>query len=207
MSRKTSKKDSMNENFKTVAENLTDKKLQKTAISLSAKYKPTVAKELERANWFANQLFFKNNENEALKIIEVLEAEQFNGNYNLWTYIQSALLLKCWILEKKDKQLNQQNIENSIEKINSTLEFWNNDEMKKIINTRARNRRLTGSLLHYDKIEKAVAENDRQTELAWRIGHFLELLFIYFLGDSEQFPTEKALTELEENESIIKQII
>ena len=42
-------------------------------------------------------------------------------------------------------------------------------------------------------------------ELSWRIGQFKELLFIYFLGGSEEFSVERALRELEENEAIIRQ--
>ncbi len=196
----------MNDNFKKVAETITDKKLQKTALSLSKKYKPTVANELERADRLATDLFFKSYENEALTIIEVLEKEVFNGNYNLWTWIQSALLLKCWILERSENEVSQQTIENIIKTINSTLDFGN-DEMKKKINTKVRNRRLTGSLLNYDKIEIAIAENDKKTELVWRIAQFGELLFIYFLGGSDQFSTQKALVELEENENKIKALI
>jgi len=66
----------MNEIFRKVAEALTDKKLQKKAISLSSKLKPTVAKELERTRRFATELYFKNYENEVLTIIEVLEADK-----------------------------------------------------------------------------------------------------------------------------------
>ena len=50
----------MNKKFKKIAESLTEKELQRTANSLKEKYKPTVSKELERANRFAYELYFKN---------------------------------------------------------------------------------------------------------------------------------------------------
>ena len=196
----------MNEKFEKIAESLTEKKLQRTANSLKEKYKPTVSKELERANRFAYELYFKNFQSESMKVCEILEEENFTGNHNLWTWIQSALFLKCWILWKSDKESNREKIENIIETVKSTIEFGNDETIKKI-SRRARDRRLNGSLLHYNKIEDSIKENDKEGELSWRIGQFKELLFIYFLGGSEEFSIERVLRELDENEVIIKRLM
>ena len=195
----------MNKKFEKVAESLTEKKLQRTASSLKEKYKPTVSKELERANRFAYELYFKNFIRESAEVCEILEEENFTGNYNLWTWIESALFLKCWILWKSDKESNRGKIENIIEIVNATIEFGNDETLKKI-RKRARDRRLNDSLLVYDKIEYSLKENDKEMELSWRIVLFQELLFIYFSGGSEKFSVERALRELEENEAIIRQL-
>ncbi|MBB6273840.1 hypothetical protein HDF26_004313 [Pedobacter cryoconitis] len=193
----------MNQKFQAVAESITDKKLRRTAISLYTKYKPTAAKELERASRFAFDLYFKNYQKESLEVCEILEEENFTGNYNLWTWIESALFLKCWILWNSDKQNNEEIIKNIIHTINSAVEFGN-DQLKKKISLNARDRRLNGGLLYDDRIEIAIKEGDREFELLWRTGQFKELLFIYFLGGSTEFPKERAWKELEENEAIIK---
>jgi hypothetical protein len=196
----------MNKKFEKIAESLTEKRLQITANSLKEKYKPTVSKELERANRFAYELYFRNYQSESVGICEILEEENFTGNHNLWTWIQSALFLKCWILWKSNKESNRKKIENIIEIVNSTIEFGNDETIKKI-SKRVRDRRLNGSSLNHNEIENSIRANDKERELSWRIGQFKELLFIYFLGGSEEFPVERALRELDENEVIIRQLM
>jgi len=196
----------MIEKFKEIAESLNDGKLQKTANSLYSKYKPTVSKELQKANEFAYELYFKSYSNESIKVCDLLGLEIFNGNHNLWTWIQSAILLKCWILLNSDDEKHKNEIEKNIEIINATMYFGNN-ELVKNTNSAVRKRRLNGVLLCYDNIANAIKENDKKSEIIYRIIHFKELLFIYFLGGSELFPLEKTLKEIQENEIIIKQFL
>lgn len=194
----------MNLEFKKLAEIIQNENLHKTAISLSEKYKPSLANELERANKLAYSLYFKCCIQESLSVCDILGEEQFNGNYNLWTWIQSTLLLKCWIHEKMKHDEIQ--IIQILKTINAAFDFGD-DKLKKKINKRAKTRRFEGSLLNYNRIEQAIIENDKGAEIDWRISHFKELLFIYFFGGSDLFPKEKALKELNDNENIIKRLI
>lgn len=196
----------MNQKFQEISEEVSDKKLQKTAISLHAKYKPTLAKELERASRFAYDLYFKNHIEQANKVIEVVVREKFNGNYNLWTWIEDCLFLKCWILENSNQSNKDKEIEKTIEIIKETFNF-NKDEAIRMIGERGHKRLLTGSLLIDDRIEIAIQENEKKDEIDYRKIQFSNLLYIYFFGGSEIYPKEKALGEILKNQEIIRQYL
>mgnify|MGYP003457680849 FL=1 len=185
----------MNQKFQEIAEEISDKKLQKTAISLHAKYKPTLARELERASRFAYDLYYKNYIEQANKVIEVVVREKFNENYNLWTWIEHCIFLKCWILENSNQSNKDKEIEKTIEIIKETFNF-NKDEAVRMIRERSHKRMLTGSLLIDDRIEIAIQENEKKDEIDYRKIQFSNLLYIYFFGGSEIYPKEKALGEL-----------
>ena len=184
----------MNQKFQEIAEEISDKKLQKTAISLHAKYKPTLARELERASRFAYDLYYKNYIEQANKVIEVVVREKFNENYNLWTWIEHCIFLKCWILENSNQSNKDKEIEKTIEIIKETFNF-NKDEAVRMIRERSHKRMLTGSLLIDDRIEIAIQENEKKDEIDYRKIQFSNLLYIYFFGGSEIYPKEIALGE------------
>ncbi len=195
----------MNETFIKVAHNLTDKKLIRTANSLSKKYKPTVERELERTNDLLTKLYFKGHTAEALEIIKLLEIIEFNGDQRIWEWVQMSLFLKCWILSCKSTQNNDE-IQNIVNKINETYNFGTNDLVKKV-NKNVRARKLRGEHLRFDDIKTAQESGDIQQELQYRIFYFYDLLYIYFLGGSNEFTTDKALKALKENETIIRGLI
>ncbi len=186
--------------FVEISKSLTDKKMIKIATSLSKKYKPTSSNELEKTNLLLNHLYFKNQKNEALKVINLLEKEDFNGNYDLWSWIEPALLMKCWITKDESE------IQKIINKINKTFDFGTN-ELSKKVRKNVKERRLKGEHLKYDEIMAPQNNKNTQEELEYRILHFYMLLFIYFLGGSKEFTKDRALKELNENEKIIKELI
>ncbi len=191
---------SASEIFIKISSTLTNKKMARTALSLSEKYKPTRANELQRVYELFNKLYFQNYIAETLDILNLLLKEEFTGNRNLWTWIQPALLLKCWISEDENET------EKIVQKINDTFDFGTNELVKKV-NRNVKERKLKGEHLYYSEIEDAQQSGDIQKELQYRIIQFYGLLFIYFLGGSNEFTKKRALKESKENEDRIKEIM
>ncbi|QNK63893.1 hypothetical protein H7F33_05195 [Pedobacter sp. PAMC26386] len=190
--------------FQIIAEDLTNKNTKRIALSLTKGYKPTIAAKLEIAKDLAMALYFSGDEKNALKICQILGKEKFNGNYNLWTWVQTALLLACWIY---DKQGCKEEGVRSLLRVTEIIDINTGDEQMNQIRIKARDRRLKGELLRDEKIDQAVEQGDKKQELAWRQLQFSELLYIYLLGGSNEIPVDKALAAIEKNEQFIKELV
>lgn len=153
----------------------------RTLISLSKKFKPSSSAELNRAFVLAWKLFIKGYLLEAEKIVDFIGGIKFNGDYRLWVWIESSLLLYAWMLRD---QGNGEKLLITIEKLKQPEFFEFNDELKTTVNRRARDRRLKGSLLS-NHAEVAHQNNDHKRELHESELLFIQQLFIYFLADSE----------------------
>jgi hypothetical protein len=189
--------------FQNIAESITNKQLQRTALSLAKGYKPTVAAKLETAMHFTIDLYFDGSENEALQVCELMAQIQYNGNYNIWTWVEATLLLKSWIHKKSNsiEKLNE-----TIKRVDETSEIKTNNELADTIKKRVKLRNLAGNLICYKEIEEAMSNGDKATEMAYRKIQYTRLLYIYFLGGSTEFSTERAFAEIENNEQIIKNL-
>ena len=185
----------MNNNkiFLKISESIESNKLKKTCLSLFKKFKQTKRSELWRVHDLTMTLYFQSKTDEVLLICNELEKIEFNGDFNIWTPIESLLLLKCRILQSKNSEIE---FKKTLSKIKVVDTFEWNEGLKTKINRKVRKRRINERTL--------LKNNDIIEEIELRKLHFLELLFIQFLSNNK---TQEIENEIEENEKQIKKLM
>lgn len=162
-----------------IENSVNDISLRRSVVSLSNEFDPASSEQLNRAFTLAWKLYLDAYSNEAEKVLGLVGDINFNGNFNLWVWIESSLLLHAWILRDQNNIAKRLQI---IERLKQPENFDFQDEIKNSVNRRARQRRLSGSLLA-DKNQQY--SNSMVEELEERILHFTHKLFVYFLADQE----------------------
>jgi hypothetical protein len=157
------------------------KKIDKLAASLAKSFKPTVASSLEKVNDLAFWLFVYEKNELSLRACRLLSVVPFNDNYNLWTWIETALALESKLLRLANDQAEA---EQCLSKIRAP--FMIGDEMHQAIKSRALTRRLSGELLQDDAITQAQDEGELDVANEYRFAHLKELVYIQALGGSDQ---------------------
>lgn len=187
--------------FNEIAESLENDTLKRRCISLSKRFTSTRQADLQKAYELVIDLYLMDRKKEILLISEELEKIDFTGDFNLWTWIEAILLLRCKILHDTKQVVD---LKNTIIKIKVVDTYEWDQELKTTINRKVRKRRIEEkSLLRYDKLESAIKSGDFELELEIRILNGIELLLIYFL--SESAPLE-IFNEIEENEKQMKML-
>ena len=181
--------------FNQIAESLKNKKLKRTCVSLSKSFKPTKQSDLQRVYDLVIKLYLENCKSQILLISSDLEEIEFTGNFNLWTWIEATLLIRCKILYDTDDLAD---FDKTLSKIKIVETYEWDEELKTNINRKVRKRRIEErSLLKYDKLKAVIEGKDLKSELEVRIRHYVELLFIFFLSEIKPLDIKK---EIEENE-------
>ena len=186
--------------------NSTDnKQLIRTLASLKKEFKPTIQSQLWRLNKLCYDLYFRGKKNLTISLCRLIEEVSFKGNFNIWSPIESTLLLKWWIL--KDQQENK-NLELTINQLMEVSVYEWSDAIKTRINRKVRKRRAQqGTLLNYDKINTAIANKNKHDEYDYRSILFSELLFIYFNGGLESKTESELILEIETNLNKIRALL
>ena len=116
------------------------------------------------------------------------------SNKNIWTLVESSLTL----ISRINRELLR--IEDSIRAIGKVKTAFNiGSEMAVQVNSKARQRRLNGDDLLYDKIEEAIVNKKIELEYDYRMVQLKKLIFISELGYSEIMPASKVENEIIEN--------
>ncbi len=187
--------------FKQIAKSLDDNKLIKTCISLSEHFKQTKQYELQRVYELVFKLYLENYKTEILSISDSIGEIKFTGNFDIWIWVESILLIRCKIL---DDYKDTTNLNLTLTKIKVVENYEWDNELKTTINRNVRKRRIEEkSLLKYNELNSAIKNRDSKLELEIRKTHFTEFLFIYFLSDFKSKDIEK---EIEENEKQLLQL-
>jgi len=155
------------------------------------------AKDLENICFLSYWIYIlEDNANLALKVNETLQNEIFDGNYNKWTWLEAVLQLSAYLTEGEEQAF-------FIRKLKSPAEILN-DEKKINLYLRTVERRLNDTNLNFKEIQTAVEKKDIDSEMNWRKGQILKLVFIKMYGGSKTYSDDELQKMIDENIKIIK---
>lgn len=156
----------------------------------------------ENLNDLLFTLYILNEKETVLQFQEYFLGYEITSNKNIWTWIESSLTLMSRINRDFLK------IEDSVRVIEKIKTAFNiGSEMAVKINSKARQRRLDGDDLLYDRIEEAIANKNIELEYDYRMVQLKKLLFISELGFSESMPELKVENEIIENMTFLNKNI
>lgn len=154
--------------------------LANIAQELSNNFKESSPESLKLANDLAYWLYIVNKNDLAYEVCNCLGQIEFRSDFNIWSWVSSALVLQSRILKERG-DLDSAN--KCIEKIKKTFEVG--DDLHKSVRLKALHRRLNGGLLYDDKIKEAEDDNDIELEIEYRLPQIKELIFIKEIGNIE----------------------
>lgn len=129
-----------------------------------------------------------------LKFEQYFISYEITSNKFIWTWIESSL---C-VLARVNKELKREvECSNCVEKIKEAFNLGS--EMAVQVNARARQRRLDGVDLMYDKIEESISAKNSELEFDYRLVKLKKLFFISVLGYSEIMNESKVEDEIKIN--------
>lgn len=160
---------------------------------------------LKSMMWSAYFAYFLSKNEILCKILNSFINIEFDGNYDKWTWIEGGLIIMYRIGSEMQIENNDVCIS---KKILDTLNFGDSD-IKKKINRKAFTRRMNGeSLVNYcGKAHAAFLNSDLELEFIYLMGYYKELLFIYVLGGSDNYPLEQLSIRLNATETKIKSFL
>lgn len=162
------------------------KEQQTKAISLSKKFSSTNKTDLEKAN---NLLFslFCSDQREGVDIcLKVLTGLKFNGNFNLWAFIQPSYCLKYYLTT--DESVKEEITRMLREDVKSK---WHDGEV----------------------VQSAQEELDRyiddgiKEEYIWRVNLLIEYLYVLALGATGSLNKSAVMDEIKKNLVRLREII
>jgi hypothetical protein len=174
-----------------------NKQIKHYANGLKNGFSPNSAKDLENICSLSYWLYIlEDNANFALKVSETLRDEIFDGNYNKWTWLEAVCQLSAYLTEGAEQEF-------FIKKLKSPAEILN-DEKKINLYQRTVERRLNDTNLNFKEIQTAVEKKDINSEMNWRKGQVLKLVFIKMYGGSKAYSNDELQNMIDENIKIIK---
>ncbi|EAQ6885914.1 hypothetical protein LO054_002780, partial [Salmonella enterica] len=189
--------------FNWLAEKYIDNKLISKAIkNLQVEFSPEHKKSLEHAVGLAYYFYAQSENESAKKIAETMSIFLFNGNYDYWTWIESALALHARIAR----------IEGDIETHKKLVDIiWGafeiGDETKQRINKKIFIRTLKGGDIGFDKVTACMEDGDTISEVNYRFSCLRKMILIREVGASETYPIEQAEKDIEDNIIAIKKLL
>lgn len=156
----------------------------------------------ENLNDLLFALYILDRKEAILQFQEYFLEYEITSNKNIWSWIESSLTL----ISKVNRDLLRS--DESIRSIGKIRMAFNvGSEMAIQVNSRARQRRLNGDDLLYDKIEEAIVNKNIELEFDYRMVQLKKLLFISELGYSEIMTKSRVESEIKENiDFLIKNI-
>ena len=144
-------------------ENETNKVLQSKKKSIR-NFKFTTQASLIKVNGLIYLLFVFGRLDEAYEVCKFMSMAEFNGNYNLWSWVETTLALQARILRESGRLDEAKKVIEKIEKAGYS------------------EGRLKGDLLCNEDIEGAIRDNDKSLEKDYRLIELQELCFIIEVG-------------------------
>ncbi len=138
----------------------------------SNNFKLTKQESLRAGLHLALWLYVAEREDEALEVCKTVGRSKFTGNFNLWSWVERALVLQSRILRNRGSL------------------FEAHIQLKRVKDAGFVPTRLEGSLFSHDEIQNALAGGNAKAERDWRLGHLSEVVFVRELGGSPSCPPE-----------------
>lgn len=171
-------------------ENLS-KEQQTKAISLSKKFSPTNKTDLEKANDLLFSLFCSNRLEGVDICLKILTSLKFNGNFNLWTFIQPSYCLKYYLTT--DENVKEEITRMLCEDVKS--KWHDDDEHQEFIQ-----KILDGELVQsaQEELERYIDDGVKK-EYIWRVNLLIEYLYVLALGATGLLSKSIVMGEIEKN--------
>lgn len=159
----------------------------KAAKNFSIKRQSSLSDSGDLALW----LYVFRRHSEAAEVCRFVGLSDFDGNHNLWSFVETTLALQSRIARECSKKQESKQC------------------LDRIINAGIEKSRLEGSLLHgrdgyRQQIKQALKEQDSKSEVTWRRIALSELCFIVELGAGKKFKKVEAESEFQENLNAIR---
>lgn len=135
----------------------------------------------------------------ALKVNEIVRDEIFDGNYNKWTWLEGIYQLSAYLSTGNEYDF-------FIKKLKSPSEILD-DEKKRNLYHKTVERRLNDKNLNFQEIQTAIEKKDIDSEINWRKGQLLKLIFIAVYGNSQVYSFEELKKMIYENINTIKKLV
>lgn len=176
------------------------------ARSLAERYAGSRVRELERAVELAEQLLVAGQAAWAEEVAAVVAREEFTGDFEKWTWIQTAAVIRFAIARRMADPEAEQVTAATRERFRSVLAPDGSDVMASVRRS-VLTERLSASGLWTSLREKATVEAPATGDAALlqlaRIRYWEELLFVVIMGGSESFPASDAQALAREQERVL----
>ena len=163
------------------------------------KNKKTQASYLESLNRLAYLLYLDGQEEMAKELLDRIIQVPFEGNYNTWTFVDSALVLLAYLEREKENQVIVYK-----KLLLSPLE--QGEESTQKIRRRVHQRFLNGDSLE-QKLAKIEQAPSPESEMERRLLYLADLLKIHLFIDESTCEETDIRTKIEENIEILKKYI
>ena len=162
------------------------------------KNKKTKASYLESLNHLAYLLYLDGQEEMAKKLLDRIIQVPYEGNYNTWTFVDSALVLLAYLEREKENQVL----------VYKTLLLSPLDQGEK--STQNIRRRVHQRFLNGDSLEQKLAieqASSPESEMERRLLYLTDLLKIHLFIDESTCEETDIQAKIEENMEILKKYI
>ncbi|MHC8707232.1 DUF6707 family protein [Salmonella enterica] len=176
--------------------------ISKVIRELQEDFSPTHKKTLEHAVGLAYYFYVQSDELSARKIVEVMSEFPFDGDYNHWVWIRSALALHARISRVNgDLRINEE----LISKIWGAFDIG--DAGRQRVNKKVFIRSLDGRDIGFDKVTACMEDGDTISEVNYRFSCLRKMILIREVGASETYTIEQAEKDIEDNMIAIKKLL
>ncbi|MBF0397553.1 MAG: hypothetical protein HQK78_12315 [Desulfobacterales bacterium] len=167
-----------------------DKFISRMKKRATKNFKWTVSRSLEDMMYLAFWFYVLGREDEALEVCTFLSQYEFEGNFNIWRWVEYALALQARIFRNRDKKDER---EKTLKRIRT---YFEED-------------RLNGIILNLNKenVQDQIEAHDKKREADWRAVMMLEQCIIIEMGGSKQLPVKNIETEFQDNISKLKELV
>ena len=189
--------------FNCLAEKYVNNKLISNKIKkLQVEFSPVHKKSLEHAVGVAYYFYVHSKNDSAKKITKVMSEFLFNGNYDYWTWIESALALHARIAREEGDIGTHKKL---VDIIWGAFEIG--DETKQRINKKIFIRTLKGEDMGFDKVTACMEDGDTISEVNYRFACLKKMILIREVGASEAYTIEQAEKDIEDNMIAIRKLL
>ena len=161
----------------------------------------TDAKIVESLTKLAFILYIEDKVLEAKAITDKLSSIPFFNDYDYWTWIEFAISLKALIAKNEGQN---QIFDESLEKINSALNHG--EGLVKKVRLNVHQRFMAGEGVNIDEL-KNYNNLSLADDFDYRLIYLMKLIKIKVLGGSPEYPVSKALDEMVQNISAMKELL
>jgi hypothetical protein len=178
--------------IKKILEESTNKFEQPLAKSLDKKFDVSKSRCLEDITRLAYIKYASGEVDTALTLVDLFTDIEFDGNHDIWTWVEYGLVLKSAILKERGE----------LERAAAcTQRKWDSLEASRdpALSKKIFKRTLNGKGVSYKEIERAANDADTKSEYSWRLSLLMRLMLIREMGGGEDFIPERANTEMQEN--------
>ncbi|MCB6183806.1 hypothetical protein LIN78_09635 [Leeia sp. TBRC 13508] len=158
------------------------------------------AETLEFAYQIAMYHFVLGQNETALSLLQPFSGISFSGDFNIWTFVEYALLLTALIAEQQQDEAGK---ENAVRAIYTAIESEEDPEGAKEFIAELCDRGAE----YGAEIEEAIAQNDPLTEIWARVSQVIDWVYVAMHNRSTQFTHEAVLAEIASEQVKIVELV